>query len=139
MIRQVNGSSVFARNNEILTTREVIPLLPDGSKEQQLLRGSHLHRALAAGTAVAGFVYLGTGILRTAEHFEDEGGMNALDQMIIGLGWLSISFWESKVSRQKARQAVDMYNASRLPDGPDTGSHFRLGAQANGLGLALRF
>ncbi|PPK87402.1 hypothetical protein CLV84_0342 [Neolewinella xylanilytica] len=139
VVRQVNGTSVFARNNEILATREVIRLLPDGSKEQRLLRGSRFHGTLAIATAGVGLVYLGVGILRTPEHFEEDPGFDALDQMIIGLGWLGVSACHFQIGKHKARRAVAMFNTSSVPEGPDTGMQFRLGAQPNGLGLALRF
>ena len=139
VVRQVNGTAVFARNNEILTTREVIPLLPEGSKEQRLLRGSRFHGGVAVATAGAGLVYLGVGILQGIQDSEDEESMNSLNKMIIGLGWLSVSYWEFGSSRHKAQRAVTMYNTSPPPEGPDTGLHFRLGAQPNGMGLALRF
>ena len=64
VVRQVNGTSVFARNNEILAIREAIRLLPEGSKEQRLLRVSRFHGGAAIATAGADLVYLGLGTLR---------------------------------------------------------------------------
>jgi hypothetical protein len=135
-VRELGGGYVFSLDNEILTPREVIRLLPRGSEERRLLSSSGFYSITglffsAFGGGLAG-VALADALLGGEMEPQDRWTVLGIAAVSIG-----ISIPLTLTAKRRTERAVYLIN-----QGERIGSYrpqLRLGASGSGVGLVMRF
>ena len=141
VVRQINSDYVFAQNDEILTIRETIRLLPAGSESQQLLKSSRFYTFTGQVLSLSGGALIGTAVADAILNTYGESERTAL-WLIAGTGaaFVAVGVPLARVGDRRVKRAVALVNgdiSSVTPDGP--GTQLNLVAGGNGVGLALTF
>ena len=141
VVRQINSDYVFAQNDEILTIRETIRMLPAGSESQQLLKSSRFYTFTGQLLSLSGGALIGTAVTDVILNTYGEAERTAL-WLIAGTGaaFVAVGLPLARVGDRRVQRAVALVNGdiSYITPGRQ-GPNLRLVAGVNGVGLALRF
>ena len=141
VVRQLNSDYVFAQNDEILTIRETIQLLPAGSESQRLLRSSRFYTFTGQVLGASGGALLGTAV--AAAIFNTYGDAEQTDLWLIagvGAALVAVGIPLARVGDRRVNRAVALVNGDiSFSESKRPATSLNLVAGGDGVGLSFNF
>jgi hypothetical protein len=134
-IEKVPGGHKFSQDGVILTIDKLSSKVSSNKESLRLI-----NKAKSTGTFVSVLGYAGGFLIGWPIGTAIGGGKANWGIAGIGAGILAVAFPIASGADKKTKQAVELYNASLNPTSYlKSKSEFNVVANANGIGLAIRF